>query len=145
MKDKSSYSKKQLNEPAYTISPIPEGKKFRKRKPFVQDWVEAILFAFVVAISSATTLSKTFMIPLPRWKRPFWWGIPRCQQAQYYLTIPSAKIIVTFRYPKSSRAHPKTALPQRTLSRSLIPIYITKRPLSQSNRLPSSTSPIIPG
>ncbi|MCD8478870.1 MAG: hypothetical protein LRZ88_00670 [Candidatus Cloacimonetes bacterium] len=34
---------------SYTLTPLPEGKKFHKRKPGLQDWTEAILFAFVVA------------------------------------------------------------------------------------------------
>ena len=34
---KEKLRKPEYKQPAYTITPIPEGKKFRRRKPWLQD------------------------------------------------------------------------------------------------------------
>ena len=63
-KDRKSLRKK--IDPArqdYTITPLPEGVKVRRRKPWLQDWIEAILFAFVVAMIIRNYTFQNFVIP----------------------------------------------------------------------------------
>jgi len=64
----------------YTLTPPPEGKKFHKRKPGLQDWMEAILFAFVVAMIIRNYTFENFLIPSSSMeKNTFSWRLSDCQ------------------------------------------------------------------
>lgn len=105
MKDKAIIrnlrQKKESLRPDYTITPIPEGRKFRRRKPWLQDWIEAILFAFVVAMIIRNYTFQNFMIPSPSMEKTLLTGdYLVANKLKYYFTDPKREDIVTFRFPK---------------------------------------------
>ncbi len=128
MRDKKAMAKKMSEELAYTISPIPEGKKFRKRKPFVQDWVEAILFAFVVAMIIRNYTFQNFMIPTSSMEKTLLVGdYLVANKLKYYFTDPKREDIVTFRYPKIQPDTPEDSLSAGNFIKIFDPIYINKK------------------
>ncbi len=74
----------------YTLTPPPEGKKFHKRKPGLQDWMEAILFAFVVAMIIRNYTFENFLIPSSSMEKTLLVGdYLIANKIKYFLTIPS--------------------------------------------------------
>ncbi len=112
---------------AYTITPLPEGRKFRKRKPFVQDWVEAILFAFVVAMIIRNYTFENFLIPSSSMEKTLLVGdYLVANKLKYYFTDPKQGDIVTFRYPKIEEGTPEHENSKDDFIKIFPPLYINK-------------------
>lgn len=131
MKDKLitriNRQKQEYKEPAYTITPIPEGKKFRRHKPFVQDWVEAILFAFVVAMIIRNYTFQNFMIPSPSMEKTLLTGdYLVANKLKFYFSDPKREDIVTFRFPKLEEGTPENPDSKANFIKIFHPIYINK-------------------
>lgn len=131
MKDKNVpkaiRAKAEANELNYTVSPIPEGRKFRRRKPFVQDWIEAILFAFVVAMIIRNYTFQNFMIPSSSMEKTLLVGdYLVANKMKYFFTDPKREDIVTFRYPKIEEGTPEHPDSKKDFIRVFHPIYINK-------------------
>ena len=119
---KQSYAK-----PDYTITPVPEGKKFRRRKPWLQDWIEAILFAFVVAMIIRNYSFQNFMIPSPSMEKTLLTGdYLVANKLKYFFTDPKREDIVTFRYPKIEEGTPEHPDYKHNFIKIFHPIYINK-------------------
>jgi len=119
--------KNKVEIPAYTITPLPEGRKFRKRKPFVQDWVEAILFAFVVAMIIRNYTFENFLIPSSSMEKTLLVGdYLVANKLKYYFTDPKQGDIVTFRYPKIEEGTPEHENTKKDFIKIFPPIYINK-------------------
>ena len=89
-----------------TKTPLPP--KFRKKKPFVQDWVEAILFAFVVAMIIRNYTFQNFKIPSSSMEKTLLIGdYLVANKVKYFFTDPKRDDIVTFRYPKLEDGTPE--------------------------------------
>jgi signal peptidase I len=112
----------------YSISPIPEGKKFRKRKPVVQDWTEAILFAFVVAMIIRNFTFENFLIPSSSMEKTLLVGdYLVANKLKYYFTDPKQGDIVTFRFPKIEEGTPEHESSKNNFIKVFHPIYINKK------------------
>lgn len=106
-----------------TKTPLPS--KFHKKKPFVQDWVEAILFAFVVAMIIRNYTFQNFKIPSSSMEKTLLIGdYLVANKVKYYFTDPERDDIVTFRYPKIEKGTPE-GNPEQFI-RIFHPIYINK-------------------
>ncbi len=102
-------------------------KKFRKKKPFVQDWGEAILFAFVVAMIIRNYTFQNFMIPSSSMEETLLVGdYLVANKLKYYLSSPQREDIVTFRYPKIEENTPEHPQYRHNFVRVFDPIYINK-------------------
>ncbi|HNQ43443.1 MAG TPA: signal peptidase I, partial [Candidatus Cloacimonadota bacterium] len=111
----------------YTLTPIPEGKKFHKRKPGLQDWAEAILFAFVVAMIIRNYTFQNFMIPSSSMEKTLLTGdYLVANKLKYYITDPKREDIVTFRYPKIEEGTPEHPEYRQNFVRLFHPLYINK-------------------
>lgn len=111
----------------YTLTPLPEGKKFRKRKPALQDWAEAILFAFVVAMIIRNYTFQNFMIPSSSMEKTLLTGdYLVANKLKYYFTEPKREDIVTFRYPKIEEGTPEHPEYRQNFIRLFHPLYINK-------------------
>jgi len=120
--------KKQSNQPEEMVTPIPEGKKFRKRKPFVRDWVEAILFAFVVAMIIRNYTFQNFMIPSSSMEKTLLVGdYLVANKMKYLFTEPKRDDIVTFRFPKIEEGTPEHPLYKNNYIKIFHPLYINKK------------------
>jgi signal peptidase I len=116
------------DELSFSISPIPAGKKFRKRKPVVQDWVEAILFAFVVAMIIRNFTFENFLIPSSSMEKTLLVGdYLVANKLKYYFTDPKQGDIVTFRFPKIEEGTPEHESSKNDFIRVFHPIYINKK------------------
>ncbi len=114
-----------IKNAGYTKTPLPKDRKFRKKKPFVQDWVEAILFAFVVAMIIRNYTFQNFKIPSSSMEKTLLIGdYLAANKVKYYLADPKRDDIVTFRYPKIE-SHTPEGSPQDFI-RIFPPIYINK-------------------
>ncbi|HOA29384.1 MAG TPA: signal peptidase I [Candidatus Cloacimonadota bacterium] len=112
---------------SYTISPLPEGKKFHKRKPALQDWVEAILFAFVVAMIIRNYTFQNFVIPSSSMEKTLLTGdFLVANKVKYFFGEPKREDIVTFRYPKIEEGTPEHPQYKDNFIRVFHPIYINK-------------------
>lgn len=110
-----------------TLSVVPEGKKFRKRKPAFQDWVEAILFAFVVAMIIRNYTFQNFVIPSSSMEKTLLVGdYLIANKLKYYFTDPQREDIVTFRYPKIEEGTPEHPDYKDSFIKIFHPIYINK-------------------
>ena len=75
-------------------------KKIKHKKPFVQDWVEALLFAFVVAMIIRNYTFQNFKIPSESMVKTLLVGdYLVANKVKYFFTDPARGDIVTFRYP----------------------------------------------
>jgi signal peptidase I len=120
-------SRNEARELAYTITPVPEGRKFRRRKPFVQDWVEAILFAFVVAMIIRNYTFQNFMIPSPSMEKTLLTGdYLVANKLKYFFTSPKREDIVTFRFPKIEEGTPEHPASRDNFIKVFHPIYLNK-------------------
>ncbi len=125
---KSIHARQETKEPGYTITPVPEGKKFRKHKPAVQDWVEAILFAFVVAMIIRNYTFQNFMIPSPSMEKTLLTGdYLVANKLKYYFTDPQREDIVTFRFPKLEEGTPEHPDSKGNFIKLFHPLYINKK------------------
>lgn len=107
------------------ITKTPYPPKFRKKKPFVQDWVEAILFAFVVAMIIRNYTFQNFKIPSSSMEKTLLIGdYLVANKVKYFFTDPKRNDIVTFRYPKMMPGTPETS-PEQFI-KIFPPIYINK-------------------
>jgi len=114
-------------EPDNGKPPLKREKKFRKRKPFVQDWVEAILFAFVVAMIIRNYTFQNFLIPSSSMEETLLVGdYLVANKLKYYITDPQREDIVTFRYPKIEEHTPEHPDYKANFIRIFDPIYINK-------------------
>ncbi len=110
------------------VSPIPEGSKFRKKKPFVQDWVEAILFAFVVAMIIRNYTFQNFMIPTPSMEKTLMVGdYLVANKMKYFFSEPKREDIVTFYYPKIEEGTPEHVNSKDDYIKIFHPLYINKK------------------
>lgn len=105
----------------------PSRKKFRKKKPFIQDWVEAILFAFVVAMIIRNYTFQNFMIPSSSMEETLLVGdYLVANKMKYFIGDPQREDIVTFRYPKIEENTPEHPDYKHNFIRIFDPIYINK-------------------
>lgn len=75
-------------------------KKVKKRKPFVQDWVEAILYAMVVAMIIRNFTFQNFKIPSGSMENTLLVGdYLVANKMKYHFFEPERGDIVTFRMP----------------------------------------------
>jgi signal peptidase I len=127
-KDRKSLRKK--IDPArqdYTITPLPEGVKVRRRKPWLQDWIEAILFAFVVAMIIRNYTFQNFVIPSSSMEKTLLVGdYLVANKLKYFFTDPKREEIVTFRYPKIEEGTPEHPASKGDFIEIFHPIYINK-------------------
>jgi signal peptidase I len=129
MKPRMRIAKKKDDKPGKvpSLTPLPEGKKFHKRKPAVQDWVEAILFAFVVAMIIRNYTFQNFMIPSSSMEKTLLTGdFLVANKLKYYFTDPKREDIVTFRYPKIEANTPEHPDYEEQFIKLFHPIYINK-------------------
>ncbi len=130
VKDKvrDKLKKAEYKEPAYTITPIPAGKKFRRRKPWLQDWIEAILFAFVVAMIIRNYTFQNFMIPSPSMEKTLLTGdYLVANKLKFYFNDPKREDIVTFRYPKIEEGTPEHPDSRGNFIKLFHPLYLNKK------------------
>lgn len=114
-------------EKGQTLTPLPEGKKFRRRKPQLQDWIEAILFAFVVAMIIRNYTFQNFMIPSSSMEKTLLTGdFLVANKMKYYFSDPKREDIVTFRYPKIEENTPEHEDYKHHFIKIFDPIYINK-------------------
>lgn len=95
-------------------------KKIQRKKNIVQDYVEALLFAFVVAMIIRNYTFQNFMIPSSSMESTMLIGdYLVANKLGFLFTDPEAEDIVTFRYP----ADPVEPQPPENYTRLLGPIY----------------------
>ncbi len=124
---KDKLKKQEYKEPTYTITPLPQGKKFRKRKPWLQDWIEAILFAFVVAMVVRNYTFQNFVIPSPSMEKTLLTGdYLIANKLKYYFSDPKREDIVTFRYPKIEEGTPEHPDSKDNFIKLFHPLYLNK-------------------
>jgi len=131
---KSKLKKQPYKEPTYTITPIPPGKKFHCRKPWLQDWIEAILFAFVVAMIIRNYTFQNFMIPSSSMEKTLLTGdYIVANKIKYYIEDPKREDIVTFRFPKIEEGTPEHPDYKDNFIKVFPPIYINKKAAFSKN------------
>ena len=131
MKDKQllkeKIKKQEYKEPDYTITPIPAGKKFRRKKPWLQDWIEAILFAFVVAMIIRNYTFQNFMIPSSSMEKTLLTGdYLVANKIKYFFKDPQREDIVTFRFPKIEPGTPEHPDSKDNFVKIFHPLYLNK-------------------
>lgn len=98
-------------------------KKIVRKKNWIQDWLEAILFAFVVAMIIRNYTFQNFKIPSSSMESTLLIGdYLVANKTKYFFTDPERGDIVTFRYP----ADPEEPEPRENYVRILPPIYWSK-------------------
>src|SRR5690606_32400254 len=110
MKERMKIVKNKNNAPGKmpSRSPLPTDRKFHRRKPQLQDWAEAILFAFVVEMIIRNYTFQNFMIPSSSMEKTLLTGdFLVANKLKYYFTDPKREDIVTFRYPKIEENTPE--------------------------------------
>jgi len=133
---KDKLKKPDYKEPNHTITPLPAGKKFKRRKPWLQDWIEAILFAFVVAMIIRNYTFQNFMIPSPSMEKTLLTGdYLVANKLKYYFSDPKREDIVTFRYPKIEEGTPEHPQSMDNYIRLFDPLYINKAAFFQKSPL----------
>ncbi len=111
----------------YTVTPLPTDRRFRKHKPAFQDWVEAILFAFVVAMIIRNYTFENFLIPSSSMEKTLLVGdYLVANKLKYYFTDPKQGDIVTFRYPKIEEGTPEHENSKKDFIKIFPPIFINK-------------------
>jgi len=124
---KSLRARAEEREPLYTVTPPVEGKKVRRRKPWAQDWIEAILFAFVVAMIIRNYTFQNFVIPSSSMEKTLLVGdYLIANKVKYYFTDPKREDIVTFRYPKIEEGTPEHPGSKANFIKIFHPLYINK-------------------
>ncbi|MCB5231056.1 MAG: signal peptidase I [Candidatus Cloacimonas sp.] len=97
-------------------------KKIVRKKNWAQDWLEAILFAFVVAMIIRNYTFQNFKIPTGSMESTLLVGdYLVANKMKYFFTDPKRDDIVTFRYP-ADPLHP----PKENFVKIIPPIYWNK-------------------
>ncbi|MFA7544107.1 MAG: signal peptidase I [Candidatus Cloacimonadaceae bacterium] len=116
-----------LSKPTSSLTPLPEDRKFHRRKPGLQDWVEAILFAFVVAMIIRNYTFQNFMIPSSSMEKTLLTGdFLVANKVKYFFQNPQREDIVTFRYPKIEEGTPEHPLYTHNFIKLFSPLYFNK-------------------
>jgi signal peptidase I len=98
-------------------------RKVTRKKNWIQDWLEAILFAFVVAMIIRNYTFQNFKIPTGSMESTLLVGdYLMANKLKYYFVEPEFEDIVTFRYP----ADPEEPEPRDRFVRLIPPIYWNK-------------------
>ena len=98
-------------------------RKIVRKKHWAQDWFEAILFAFVVAMIIRNYTFQNFKIPTGSMESTLLVGdYLVADKLKYYFTDPQLEDIVTFRYP----ADPEEPEPRDRYVKLIPPIYWSK-------------------
>jgi len=98
-------------------------KKIKRKKGTIQDYIEAILFAFVVAMVIRNYTIQTFKIPSSSMEKTLLIGDYLIgNKLKYFFTDPKREDIVTF-YMPTDTIEPQ---PRDNYARILGPIYINK-------------------
>ncbi len=94
-----------------------------RRKHWIQDWLEAILFAFVVAMLIRNYTFQNFKIPTGSMESTLLVGdYLVANKLKYFFTEPEREDIVTFRHP----TQPEEPEPRENFIRLIPPIYWNK-------------------
>lgn len=98
-------------------------KTIKIRKNTIQDWVEAILWAFVVAMVIRNYTFQNFKIPTSSMESTLLIGdYLVANKMKYFFTEPKREDIVTFRYP----ADPIEPEPREQFIKLIPPVYWNK-------------------
>jgi len=98
-------------------------KKVVRKKNWIQDWLEAILFAFVVAMIIRNYTFQNFKIPTGSMESTLLVGdYLVADKMKYFFSDPKREDIVTFRYP-ADPLHPE---PAEQFVKLIPPIYWDK-------------------
>ncbi len=98
-------------------------KIVKMKKNTIQDWLEALLFAFVVAMIIRNYTFQNFKIPSSSMESTMLIGdYLVANKMKYFFTDPERNDIVTFRYP----ADPLEPEPRENFAKILPPIYWDK-------------------
>jgi len=98
-------------------------KHLKKRKSAAQEWIEAILFAFVVAMVIRNYTFQNFKIPSSSMEKTLLIGdYLVANKVKYFFNDPKREDIVTFRYP----ADPIEPEPRDNFVKIMPPIYWNK-------------------
>jgi signal peptidase I len=125
VQEKGFMAKKEHNTAQQNLTKTPLPRKFHRKKPFVQDWVEAILFAFVVAMIIRNYTFQNFKIPSSSMEKTLLIGdYLVANKVKYYFADPKQNDIVTFRYPKNEQGTPE-GNPEQFI-KIFPPIFINK-------------------
>lgn len=98
-------------------------KKIKRKKNIIQEYVEAILFAFVVAMLIRNYTIQTFKIPSSSMESTLLIGdFLIGNKLKYFFEDPEQEDIVIFQYP----ADPEEPEPRKNFGKILGPIYLDK-------------------
>ncbi len=98
-------------------------KKIKRKKNIIQEYVEAILFAFVVAMLIRNYTIQTFKIPSSSMESTLLIGdFLIGNKLKYFFDDPEQEDIVIFQYP----ADPEEPEPRENFAKILGPIYLDK-------------------
>ncbi len=98
-------------------------KKIKRKKNIIQEYVEAILFAFVVAMLIRNYTIQTFKIPSSSMESTLLIGdFLIGNKLKYFFDDPEQEDIVIFQYP----ADPEEPEPRENFEKILGPIYLDK-------------------
>jgi signal peptidase I len=98
-------------------------KTLKRKKPWLQDWIEAILFAFVVAMVIRNYTFQNFKIPSSSMESTLLIGdYLVANKVKYFFQDPKREDIITFRYP----ANPPEPEPRDQFVKLLPPLYWNK-------------------
>ncbi|MCF7858862.1 MAG: signal peptidase I [Candidatus Cloacimonetes bacterium] len=98
-------------------------KKIKRKKNIFQDYLEAILFAFVVAMLIRNYTIQNFKIPSSSMEKTLLIGDYLIgNKLKYFFTDPEQGDIVIFYYP----ADPEEPQPRKDFAKILGPIYLNK-------------------
>jgi signal peptidase I len=99
-------------------------KKIKRKKNWLQDWFEAILFAFVVAMIIRNYTIQTFKIPSSSMEKTLLIGDYLIgNKLKYFFTDPKRNDIVTFYMPTD----PIEPQPREKYARIIGPVYLDKQ------------------
>ncbi|MEA1972054.1 MAG: signal peptidase I, partial [Candidatus Cloacimonadota bacterium] len=110
-------------------------KKIQRKKPEVQEWIEAILFAIVVAMIIRNFTFQNFKIPSSSMENTLLIGdYLVANKVKYFIQDPERGDIVTFRYPADPKipGEPTIDTPEDTSDdyiKIFPPIYWNKNDL----------------
>ncbi|MCD4796374.1 MAG: signal peptidase I [Candidatus Cloacimonetes bacterium] len=98
-------------------------KKIKRKKHIIQEYVEAILFAFVVAMLIRNYTIQTFKIPSSSMESTLLIGdFLIGNKVKYFFTDPEKEDIVIFNYP----ADPVEPQPRENFAKIIGPVYFDK-------------------
>jgi signal peptidase I len=102
---------------------LEKKRKIKRKKNIIQEYVEAILFAFVVAMLIRNYTIQTFKIPSSSMESTLLIGdFLIGNKLKYFFDDPEQEDIVIFQYP----ADPEEPEPRENFAKILGPIYLDK-------------------